>query len=465
MTQESTILQNGLHAEADSITPSADLAGRILAATTAPAGLDQSRPTVPARRSEAWRNWILPVAAAGVIAVLLGAVLIGTKVIKRDDSTANVPSPQPSPTVSLPTSPVPSPSGSPTTSPSQPSSPANGAGPAAVPAGFRVLDLSWISNDEGWALSSPICSADGCVAVAHTIDGGRSWTAVRTPDFSSLPGTACDPTCINHIRFANAQVGYAFSEQATFLTSDGGRNWQRLDSGSYALEVANGSVLRLVGQAPGCAPGCRFTLQRAAVGSDDWTTISLPGAPQNAVRAVLARTGATVALGYFQHTAGGGENAQSTIITSTDNGEHWTNRSEPCPQDLEEFDTTALTAAADGSLVVICADRGPTQRSYTMVSTDSGAHFTAGNRIPGAPSGPLVAASSRVLFVGGQRTADGGQSWNGRNDLDPAMLSMIFGFESTVVGRAGLSTSGSGSSTVWTTTDAGASWQRSFTFQ
>jgi hypothetical protein len=465
MTDEQTLLRNAIRAEAESVPMRPDLADAIVrAAASVPTG----RVSETAVTRTGWRNWVLPIAAAAIVAVAAGAVVVGAKSLRHSD-TAIRPSPGLS---SAPTS-VPNSSAPTKTSPSQ-SSPSESqssmATAPAVPVGFRVIDLTWVSEDEGWALSYPICKDGTCIAVAHTIDGGRSWTAVRTPDFSMLDTAACDPTCINHLRFANSQVGYAFSGRAMFMTTDGGVSWRQDTTPTYALEVSHGIALRLVGQVADCAPSCRFRLQRADVGSTKWQDVPLPGAPSSAVSATLARSGSTVAIGMYQHTAGGAQNAQSTVLTSNDDGRTWTNRGEPCPQNGSsaagaEVDSQFVTTSPDGAIVMLCTPRGAGTGQFTVVSTDGGQHFTSGGRLTQGLQEDLVAASAKVLFLGNAplRSTDGGKSWT-QAPPRAGVKVIVQGFETPTIGRALTVTGYIGSPTIWTTRDAGLTWT-SYTFK
>jgi photosystem II stability/assembly factor-like uncharacterized protein len=338
-----------------------------------------------------------------------------------------------------------------------------------VPVGFRALDLTWISADEGWALSYPICTAAHCVAIGHTVDGGRSWSAIRTPDFSMLPGAACDPTCVNHLRFASPEVGYAFSEQALFMTTDGGDSWQQQPGGAEGLEVANGVVLRLVAQVAGCAPGCTFTLQRAPVGSTQWQRVEVPGLPEAGVSATLARSGPTVAIAIYQHTAGGAQDARSTVFTSADDGQSWSNRGEPCPQragsaSTNEVDTSMITVAVDRTVALLCSPRAGGAKSV-VVSRDAGASFRGqAGRLGEAQVTAFAATSADTLFASSDslyRSVDGGASWVKvqRNSAGPGAVSYV-GFESGSTGRAISRDPASpiGGRTIWTTRDSGLTW-------
>jgi photosystem II stability/assembly factor-like uncharacterized protein len=471
MTDEKTVLAHAIRAEAESVTARPGLTEAIVRAASEVA----ARPVADAARARTgWRSWVLPVAAAALVAVVAGAVVVGAKALRHNDTAI-----RPSPVLSSGPTGLPSSSAVSTNSPSSShsgsasSSPTKLTAGGPVPAGFRVLDLTWVSQDEGWALSYPICSGGTCVAVAHTIDGGRSWAAVRTPDFSTLDSTACDPTCISHLRFANSQVGYAYSDRALFMTVNGGDTWQRQPAAAYALEVANGTVLRLLTQAPSCAPGCIFTLQRSTVGGTAWQDVPLPGPPAEAVAAALGRSSSTVAIAFYQHTSGGAQNAQSTVLTSANDGSTWTNRGEPCPPSAgaglttPEVDTTDLSLAADGAIVLLCTPRGAIDGAFTRTSTDAGNHFVSGLPIPRGLQSNLVAASSDVQFVGTWplRSTDRGRTWTqdepgGSNPVKAVML----GFETTTTGRALTVTGVLGSPTIWTTRDAGLTWI-SYTFE
>jgi photosystem II stability/assembly factor-like uncharacterized protein len=74
----------------------------------------------------------------------------------------------------------------------------------------------------------------------------------------------------------------------------------------------------------------------------------------------------------------------------------------------------------------------------------------------------IGAASGSVLLVSADdtyRSTNGGQAWHPMGTAGPGQVSWI-GFETSSVGRA---ISGDGR-TIWTTTDAGATWTK-YTFQ
>ena len=54
---------------------------------------------------------------------------------------------------------------------------------------------------------------------------GKTWTSMPGAAFN-VPGVeSCADPCVEHIRFANDKVGYAYSSSALFMTLDGGADW------------------------------------------------------------------------------------------------------------------------------------------------------------------------------------------------------------------------------------------------
>jgi len=425
-----------------------------------------------------WRSWILPAAAAAVVAVLLAAVLVGTSLLRPNhEPPATQPSPPPSSSTSAPApsaSAKPTPSATGPTGSGAPSTPAQGGLPAGgpVPAGFRAVDLTWVSTDFGFALGTAQCATPPCTSILRTLDGGKSWVGLPAPKAMLSQTDTCSGSCdlVTHLRFANPDVGYAFSFNALFMTTDGGRHWTKQPGGSaYSLEIVDGMALRVIGQAPSCAPGCDFKVQRSAIGSTDWQTVALPAGARNA-DAQLAASGRTVALATLGHITGGAQDAASVLFTSTDGGASWRKVGEPCPRASGggEVDTVAVTVATDGSITGLCTPREAGGAKFTITSTDGGAHFAAAPASLGAATGDVLgAASATTLLVSLDqlyRSTNGGQHWQrtGSGGKGPGAASWI-GFETPSVGRV-LEVSGAGteaSGTMWTTTDAGGSWRAS----
>lgn len=454
--EPSAVLRDGMAAQAREISASSAFTEQLIRTSM------QSDD----RTGRGWRNWMLPLAAAVLVAFLVSSALIGGKLLHASRHQSNGPL-GPQPTSSAPSTPKPSPTGSSSPSSAPTTAPAGPVGPTGgpVPAGFRAVDLTWVSLDQGWALGTAPCGSPPCTSILRTSDGGQHWVGIPAPVAGLQEASDCtgNQACIGSLRFANSQVGYAYGMNSLFLTTDAGQHWQRLSGGAYGLEIADGSVLRAISS---CLPGCPFRMQRATVGTDSWTTVStLAGAQTSG--AELVRNGHLAALLTMGHTAGGAQHATSVLFTSTDDGTSWTSRGEPCPQGGTEYDSTAVSTASDGSITVLCSSRNAQQPHFTMTSTDGGGHFGTTLHNLGAANSSVIGTASRsvqlvnldALYL----SIDGGHNWQ-RVDKLPGggpLGAIYIGFESDTVGRVLAQTPGSttnGADQVWTTTDAGRSW-------
>jgi photosystem II stability/assembly factor-like uncharacterized protein len=459
----SQLMRTGMAAVLASSEPSGDLPERMITAATARPGSAAGLSRTDARSGatgSAWQRWWLPAVAAIGAAVLIVAAVFGVRMLHSDDRSASVDQPVSPPAPSAPvTAPTPQPT---------PHRTSAGEPDGAVPAGFRAVDLTWVSTTEGWALGTAPCAQAPCTSIVRTDDGGRSWVGVPAP-IAELTGDSCNGRCVSHLRFANRLVGYAFGPDALFMTTDGGRSWNRQPGGAYALEISDDTVLRVVNT---CIPGCPFQAQRSAIGSTSWQLLTLPAGGQT-VGVQLVRNGSNAVIATFAHVTGGAGITTSTLFTSADDGTTWAVRKEPCPQTagsgaadrLSEVDTTAVAVAGDASLTVLCTPRAGIDHPFTMTSTDGGAHFSRGSQLGATYGGELAAASASMLLASTDvlyRSTDGGNSWHKVSEIGagPGRISFV-GFESTEVAcaiGAPPSSATVGSATVWTSTDAGATW-------
>jgi photosystem II stability/assembly factor-like uncharacterized protein len=416
----------------------------------------------PRRRTRQWGTWTLPlISAAAVVAV--AAALVGVAQIHH--SANQLPAVRGTTAVPTPTSAAPAPS---SPAPSTTAVPSTTAGILNVVGlrHFGALDLTFVSPSDGWILGSAECvtvPGTTCAAMVRTTDGGRTWRSLRQPP-ADVPLPACADPCIDHLRFANTSIGYAFGPSALFMTTDGGASWHAQPGGASALETLAGNVIRV---STACNPGCPYTVQTALLGSTSWHPASLPGAQAaNNSGVSLTRTGNRAFIDIYGHVTGGAGNATSVLYSSVDNGASWARRGEPCPQVGNEVDSTALASASDGSVTVLCTPRGGTSPQFTSTSTDAGATFHPGTvgALGSAPVTAIGAASGSVLLVANgdaYRSTDSGASFArlGANGGSTPGDAIWFGFETDTVGRA----VSEGGSTIWTTLDAGLTWSR-FTF-
>jgi hypothetical protein len=345
-----------------------------------------------------------------------------------------------------------------------------------------VADVTFVGAD-AWALGTSRChnGTGRCTAMEQSRNGGLSWRATTTPPVNVyVPtenggGASCNDPCAAHVRFATDKIGYVYgsepfstdTSQAFFMTVDGGNSWQREPGGADALETLDGNVIRVVD--PGnCPPGCTFAVQLAPIGGTAWHAVTLPGSQGGGDSVQLVRTGRLAALEVYGNPAGGAP-ALSSLFTSSDDGVTWTRHGEPCAQATgsgsefgNEIDSSVLSSASDGSLSILCTTRGDTGPQFTTTSTDGGAHFHTGYRkaLGAAGISAFAAAASSTLLVSSDdtyRSTDGGAHFarlSANSASSPGQLSWL-GFGSATVGH-GISVD---RRTIWTTTDAGVTWQ------
>jgi photosystem II stability/assembly factor-like uncharacterized protein len=360
-----------------------------------------------------------------------------------------------------------------------------GASHGSALAGSFLVDLTWVSDQRGWALAAAPCARGLCPRVAATRDGGRTWTALPTP-----PGVIQDENgtvnclhaacVVSQLRFATARVGYLFGP-ALFQTDDGGRSWHRVLSRPVeALEPSAGTVIRVVYDHTGCPGPCTRTVQETTAGSDTWhTLLRIPPTISNGgVAAQLIRQGDSVIyLPIYGHTAGGAGTAHTAIFRSTDGGNTWQQLADPCGGTIQnEHDASALAAAPGGFVAVLCQPRAGTGLTFVLTSADYGSSWSPPRAVPGGTRHylNLIAAASPgrlAVATGGAQgsgpftyrlvvSADNGVRWSsavtGTTQINPQAPGASFlGFEDTRVGRWV-----SDDRSIWTTSDGGLHWHR-----
>lgn len=457
-----TLIEHARHAPATD-----EVARRIVAAIERP----PAHPTQPAP-PRGLRTWGLPLVAAAGVAVVVTAV-VGLSALRpqadrapagTDTSTSTVtPSAEPYPTTQ-PSSPYRSSIPHRSQTSIRTSRGATKVTPAVDTStlhGVRVLDLTFVGANEGWALASANCvyAPGTCTALLRTTDG-TTWHSMPGASFNVAGVGSCADPCVQHLRFADDRIGYAFGPDALFMTRDGGTSWARQPGGADALETLAGNVIRVV-DPHNCPPGCTYSVEVATVGSDAWRPIDLPGPQGGGDSVQLALTGHFAALQVYGNPAGGAP-ALSVLFTSSNDGATWTRRGEPCPQPAggrsaaNEIDSSTLTAAVDGSITILCTTRGGTGPQFTTTSTDGGATFVPGNRIAlyGARVSAFAAASAGTVLVSSDRTyrsTDGGHHFVVTADIVGVQW---LGFESNVLAHA----ISKDNRIVWTTHDAGRTW-------
>lgn len=87
--------------------------------------------------------------------------------------------------------------------------------------GVVPASTSWVAADRGWVLGlDTLCQTANCPQLVRTLDGGASWTRVKTPALS-VPET--DRL---RVKFANDAAGMVTDGEQLFVTSNGGTRWE-----------------------------------------------------------------------------------------------------------------------------------------------------------------------------------------------------------------------------------------------
>ena len=193
---------------------------------------------------------------------------------------------------------------------------------------FKPAAASFISPGRGWVLGASGCSV--CAAVRKTTDGGRSWTALRSPG-GQLPFEHPRPGDVSDIAFADSRNGFLFGP-ALLASHDGGRSWKREALPPVqALGLGAGYAFALTQRV---AQG-RVRLWRARIGHDRWSRLPLPGdagAPltiSDSSVVQLAVEGNTVLL-LRPGDMGPALTHFGRLWASNDSGGHWLARPVPC---------------------------------------------------------------------------------------------------------------------------------------
>jgi photosystem II stability/assembly factor-like uncharacterized protein len=346
--------------------------------------------------------------------------------------------------------------------------------PASIPlAGSFLMDLTWVSDQRGWALAAAPCSRVLCPRVAATRDGGRTWTALPVPPGLSISGG----TEVSQIRFITTSVGYLFGP-ALYQTEDGGRTWRRVPSPPVeALEASAGTVIRVVYDHGGCPGPCTRTVQETTPGSATWHTllhIPWPNAYGGVTAQVVRQGTSVIYLPVYANLARG--YAPAVIFRSTDGGRSWQRLTDPCGGGQALHDADGLAAAQGGFLAVLCLPVNGTGLTFVRTSADYGSSWSPPRPVPGgtryylsliaaASPGHLVVATGAVGGSGPFTyrlavSADGGVSWStaitGTMQISPQAPGATFlAFEDARVGRWI-----SDAQHIWTTRDGGLHWLR-----
>ncbi len=358
-------------------------------------------------------------------------------------------------------------SASPTSQPA--SSPASSSPASQGLASFQVLSMTFVSDQQGFALGTVDCSTGRCLALLGSTNGGTSWSQLTAPatnaggPYGTCPAGA---PCVQQIRFATPQVGYAY-DPSLLLTTNGGSSWQQVSGTNVSsLETADGTVVRVVSNSMGCS-GQPYRVQSAAVGGTSWHTLRAQPFTQ-ICPPVLYRQGQRLVLAAYGNPAGG-VRATAQIGRSANGGATWASGSDQCGGKTGYASGVAL--APPDVLVELCQDQAPGPGNvyppaWVRVSVNGGATFGPDMIVPSRLHASYLqyqvaaASDNRLLVVesGQQRseallTENGGASWSSTLNLSGQAKVILVGYQDPLTCR--IAQAGN----LWTTTTGGQAWQ------
>ena len=339
-----------------------------------------------------------------------------------------------------------------------------GSGPTR-PEGFAAQSITWISTTRGWMLGSAPCGTETCTEVVATTNGAQTW---HVAGILRAPLTQFHHTGVSGLRFANAQVGWAFGP-SLHSTTDGGRTWAKeaVPGGGrrvMALAADADQAIAVVNPCKARKPfaDCRrpITIWRSSPPGSPWQRVGmdLPGGYQ-AEAAVHGQTGYVVIPNErLRHGA---------FVASLD-GTTWSPRRNPCRTDRDE-QLASVAPITDTRVAIQCVGEPGTGMAlkHGYRSNDAAASTRSAGIAPGlgivtqiaaAPDGTIAMATysigSWIYRNAGGSTwtksvdlGDGGAGWN---DID--FTTNQTGF--VVHGPEALF----GPGDLWGTTDGGATW-------
>jgi photosystem II stability/assembly factor-like uncharacterized protein len=351
-----------------------------------------------------------------------------------------------------------------------PSAPAAASRPNVVLPGFQVLSMTFVSDQDGFALGTAGCGTSRCDALLDSTNGGATWSELAPP--AKIPAGAdgacpAGQPCVQQVRFATPQVGYAY-DPSLLMTTNGGESWHQLPATDVSsLEAADGTVVRVASGSTGCS-GASAQVQIAATGGTTWRPLPAPALAQ-ICPPVLYRQGPRLVLADYGNPAGG-VRATAQIARSVNQGTTWASGPDSCGGSDGYASSVAL--APPDVLVLLCQHQmvspsGTYGPAWVRVSVNGGASFGPDEQVVSGPAAPpagvlhyqLAASSSGRLLVieSGQQssrallTQNGGQSWSPTLSLG-AGSALLVGYEDPLTARIAMG------SQVWTTRDGGQTW-------
>jgi len=327
----------------------------------------------------------------------------------------------------------------------------SGDGPRAIPlldgevtntslgAGTEVNAVDMLSSSLGYSvISNDPFHPHGAVYIAATTNGGDKWNFRGELPFTTY--SAGTNEAIPSVHFVNRSIGYVVGvslPDPLFVTTNGGRSWERVHSPGVAPSLAfQGSTMAEVSQI--CQGSlhlnrCRGELSLYRVGrtvplrSSSITPLAHVTVQDPRPLALLSPTSLVVMEGP---TGGGGQAGSTAMLTTSNGGATWQSMSDPCPT-LGYGDQLLTPTPHRWILSCFLGEGMMSGESSLWLSTNGGASWSIINRNNDSSStkGTIgtgggvdmtiaISGDHRVLFgaIGGaqgglQVSTDGGAHW------------------------------------------------------
>ena len=372
--------------------------------------------------------------AAGIAAVVLAALVVGTFAYIRAGGGPHVVAPPKA-------SPVPS----------------DASKTPAASADVVFLDAAPLDASTGWVLlSNCIQPLTGpChYSVIHSSDGGRTWSKSVQVGPSSDGSDAGVP---RQLTFINPNDGFEYGSTSAFATHDGGRTWKAVGLKPYWFASIKGRGTTAWVISYPCAKGtlCPYEVRLSVDAGRTWSAphpLPVGFSPADAV--AIADTGLLVA------SVPAGD-----IELTLDAGTTWRSVAAKCPPTTIR---SVVTTYDGNELWVLCQGTQGSGFTKLFVSTDGGKSWTVRTNLPGSenkapiyfspdystklvstrPGTALITSNQMTIAI----THDGGLTWS-TVGLE-GILFQSFTFASATDGWAV-----DNSTKIWTTSDGGDDWQ------
>ncbi|GIO35081.1 MULTISPECIES: WD40/YVTN/BNR-like repeat-containing protein [Paenibacillus] len=287
---------------------------------------------------------------------------------------------------------------------------------------FEQIDFT--DNVRGWALA--VLPAKQTPVLLASADGGAHWKGVYTGNLH-----------FERIQLMGAKSGYGYTAAGAYRTNDGGNSWAKVPTPAntrYAIfnDAKTGYALTL-------APGGGYRVWQTRNGGHSWGEKLKVGASSTAGGQLYSRDNQVWAVLYGDS---GMSQVSYALYGSTDQGAHW-------KRVIAQNTAGGGPAPGTGKAVVSSGPAQPGGHPGNMQLYGKETAILAG----GSPAGGMVSVGV---------TYNGGKTWK---NLKPS----INGYDARISfanGKDGwLAVTSATKSSIYSTHDGGATWNRKFAFQ